>query len=63
MDKHKKERLEAAGWKCGTVEEFLELTPEESALIELKLQLRNASGERREADDWCENFSPFSDRW
>ncbi len=31
------ERLEAKGWKVGTVEEFLELTPEEAALIEIKL--------------------------
>lgn len=39
MDKAKRERLEAKGWKVGTVSEFLELTPEESALIEIKLAL------------------------
>ena len=48
MDKHKKEMLEAAGWKSGTVEEFLELTPEQSDLVELKLQLSNALRKRRE---------------
>lgn len=31
--------LEAKGWKVGSVEEFLELTPEESSYIELKLAL------------------------
>ena len=46
MDKYKKQKLEEAGWKCGTVEEFLELTPEESALIESKLQLDRALTER-----------------
>lgn len=33
------QQLEAKGWKTGTVEEFLELTPEESSYIELKLAL------------------------
>jgi ribosome-binding protein aMBF1 (putative translation factor) len=47
MDKAKKKRLEVAGWKSGTVAEFLELTPEETAIIELKLQLSNALRERR----------------
>ena len=31
MDKNKKERLEAKGWKVSNVEEFLDLTPEENA--------------------------------
>jgi len=39
MNQTKRERLESKGWKVGTVEEFLELTPEESALIEIKLAL------------------------
>ena len=39
MDILKKERLEARGWKGGTTSEFLELTPEENALIEIKLAL------------------------
>ncbi len=33
MDQAKKERLEAKGWKIGTVSEFLKLTSEESILI------------------------------
>jgi predicted XRE-type DNA-binding protein len=35
----KKKRLEAAGWKVGNAEDFLELTPEESAYIDVKIAL------------------------
>lgn len=48
MDQQKKQRLEAKGWKVGTVSEFLELTPEENALIEIKLALsRNLKARRQ----------------
>ena len=33
MDLAKRQRLEAAGWKIGTVAEFLELTPVESKIV------------------------------
>jgi|SRR5579871_936022 len=39
MDKAKKERLEAAGFKVGTVAEFLGLMLEEEELIETRLAL------------------------
>lgn len=39
MRETKKSKLEKAGWKVGSAEEFLELTPEESSYIELKLKL------------------------
>jgi predicted XRE-type DNA-binding protein len=39
MDPIKQQQLEAKGWKAGSVEEFLELTPEESSYIEMKLAL------------------------
>ena len=39
MRKAKKDRLEKKGWRVGTVEEFLDLSPEETAYIELKLRL------------------------
>ena len=42
MKAEKKKRLEAAGWKVSTVSEFLGLTDEETALIELKLDLARA---------------------
>ncbi len=39
MDAAKKKRLKAAGWSSGSVAEFLELSAEESALIEIKVRL------------------------
>ena len=39
MREEKRRRLEARGWKVGTTEEFLRLSPEESAYIELKIRL------------------------
>lgn len=39
MDAAKKKRLKEAGWRTGTVAEFLQLSPEESNLIEIKLRL------------------------
>ncbi|MEO0967569.1 MAG: helix-turn-helix transcriptional regulator [Cyanobacteria bacterium J06639_18] len=39
MDEIKRERLQASGWSVGTAEEFLELSPAESELVELKLLL------------------------
>ena len=47
MNKAKRERLQASGWKVGTVAEFLELPPEESALVEIKLALSKSLRERR----------------
>jgi ribosome-binding protein aMBF1 (putative translation factor) len=42
MDTKKKRRLEAAGWRVGTVAEFLGLTDAESALLELHVDLSRA---------------------
>ena len=42
MKQAKRKRLEAAGWRVSTVSEFLGLTDEETALIELKLDLARA---------------------
>jgi DNA-binding XRE family transcriptional regulator len=39
MNNTKKARLEAAGWKVGTAAEFLGLSKEESAFVEMKLAL------------------------
>lgn len=47
MNTAKRKRLEATGWTVGSTSEFLELTPEESALIELKLNLSARLKERR----------------
>ena len=37
----KRTRLERAGWRVGTVQEFLNLSDEESEVLELKLALSN----------------------
>jgi ribosome-binding protein aMBF1 (putative translation factor) len=47
MRKAKRKRLTAKGWKVGTVEEFLGLSDEESAYIELKIKLAAGLRERR----------------
>ena len=47
MDKFKKQRLEAKGWRIGGVDEFLNLTPEEKEYIELKLALARQVRARR----------------
>lgn len=49
MEKIKQSRLEKKGWKVGTVAEFLELTPDEEALIEIKLALSRSLKRRRES--------------
>src|ERR671913_859887 len=47
MRKSKRKRLTAKGWKVGTVEEFLGLSEEESAYIELKIKFAAGLRERR----------------
>ncbi len=48
MDKNKRERLEAASWKVGSVKEFLGLSDMEEALVELKLKLAKNLQKRRQ---------------
>jgi predicted XRE-type DNA-binding protein len=47
MRKAKQDRLEKKGWKAGSVDEFLDLSPEESAYIEVKLRLSDNLRKRR----------------
>jgi predicted XRE-type DNA-binding protein len=47
MDEEKRIRLEAHGWKVGSTEELLGLTPEEAAYVELRLKLSDAVRELR----------------
>jgi len=47
MDSAKRKRLEQAGWQVGSVADFLGLTDEESAYIELRIRLVNALKARR----------------
>jgi len=39
MDTVKQQKLQAAGWRIGSAEDFLELTPEEAAYVDFKLSL------------------------
>ena len=48
MRRAKKERLEKKGWKVGTVQEFLELSDEEAAYVELRLRLAATLRQRRQ---------------
>ena len=48
MTAERRKRLEAAGWKVGTVQEFLGLSDEESALLEIRLALARGLRARRE---------------
>ena len=47
MTPTKRKKLEAAGWRVGSADDFLELTPEEAAYVELKLSLSRGLRERR----------------
>ena len=47
MDKASRKALEAAGFKVGTVQEFLGLTDEENRMIELKVALARRLRELR----------------
>ena len=42
MSTAKLKRLKAAGWKAGSARDFLQLSDEESMLVELKLMLTDA---------------------
>lgn len=48
MRKQRQERLRARGWKVGTVKDFLGLSNEESAYIELKIKLAAGLRQRRQ---------------
>jgi len=47
MNKPKQKRLTKAGWKVGTAQDFLKLSDEEVALIDLKLSLADSVKRRR----------------
>ena len=47
MDARKRKRLEAAGWTVGEARDFLKLTPDEAALVEMRLALSRSLRERR----------------
>jgi len=48
MDNSKRKRLESKGWKVGTTAEFLNLSDDEEAYIEMKIALGNALARHRQ---------------
>ena len=42
MEAAKRRKLTKAGWRAGTASEFLRLSPQESALVEIRLRLSRA---------------------
>lgn len=47
MQRSKKQRLERKGWRIGTAEEFLGLSDQEAACVELRLRLAESFRSRR----------------
>lgn len=48
MDRKKEKKLKSKGWAIGTAADFLELSPEETRYIELKLALSASLKEERQ---------------
>jgi DNA-binding transcriptional regulator YiaG len=48
MDKGKRKKLEKVGWKIGSAADFLGLTEEEAAFVEVKVALSSELRERRQ---------------
>jgi transcriptional regulator with XRE-family HTH domain len=57
MELAKRQKLEAAGWKVTTVAEFLDLSPEEMDLIEIRLSLSKLLKQFREQQKLAENVN------
>ena len=55
MNPKKRAQLENAGFKVGSVADFLELTPEENALVEIKLALSNSLRQKRQTQSLSQN--------
>ena len=49
MDQSKRKRIEAAGWKIGNAEDFLELSHEERQLLDARVALARAIRQQRES--------------
>jgi predicted XRE-type DNA-binding protein len=48
MRRSKKQRLEAKGWRFGSAQEFLGLSDEEAAYVEVRLRLADSLRRRRQ---------------
>ena len=49
LDTTKRKKLEQSGWRVGTAEEFLNLSPEEAAYAEVKIHLAQKLVKRRKS--------------
>jgi predicted XRE-type DNA-binding protein len=56
MKDQKRRKLEAAGWKVGSAADFLNLSPEERALIEMKLALARSLKQRRQRRRFTQTY-------
>jgi DNA-binding XRE family transcriptional regulator len=54
MDKAKLDRLRAAGWRSGDAADFLGLSEEEAAFVELKLALSDYLRRLRRENSWTQ---------
>ena len=54
MDARRRRRLEAGGWKVGTVRELLGLSAAEEAYIEIKINLMRSLRIRRQKLGWTQ---------
>jgi DNA-binding XRE family transcriptional regulator len=54
MKNEKRARLEKKGWKVGDAADFLELSKEEAAFVELKIALAQSLKKRRQAKKWTQ---------
>jgi predicted XRE-type DNA-binding protein len=54
VNESKKNRLAAAGWRSGDATDFVELSEEETAFIELKLALADCLRDLRTRNSWTQ---------
>jgi len=54
MRADRRKELEASGWRIGDAAQFLELTPGDSAFVEIKLALAQHLRQFREAKKWTQ---------
>jgi DNA-binding XRE family transcriptional regulator len=54
MDKALENRLKASGWRAGSAADFLDLSPQEAAFIELKLALADLLRDTRTRHGWTQ---------
>jgi predicted XRE-type DNA-binding protein len=54
MEPTKRRKLEAAGWKVSTTADFLQLSPDEVEIIEIRLSLSKSLKQRRLEQQLCQ---------